>query len=208
MITKIIELNNATLNGVYNYVFEWLDRHTGNVIRTIEGIEINFLKYIGEICTPNENTFKITFGIYASSENSSGLYDSTVTFHGVKLSDNTIQVDAVMDACDGDTRRSDIIMDMFIVVLIKKFSQYSETPALSIEQPSQAKKTQEVPDDAIVRFGTDNDLSLFDVKVIVERCNNFTRMGGKITEFCNQYSGGKYEVGTLRRWLRDTRFTA
>ena len=62
-------------------------------------------------------------------------------------------------------------------------------------------------DDVIIRFGTDKNLSLSDVKEIVKRCNAFVKSGGKITEFHRQHSQDKYELETLRKWLKDPRFT-
>jgi hypothetical protein len=75
----------------------------------------------------------------------------------------------------------------------------------------QAEKPQEMTsdnyDDAIIRFGTDKNLSLSDVKGIVKRCNAFVKSGGKVTEFYSQHSQDKYELETLRKWLKDSRFT-
>jgi hypothetical protein len=59
-------------------------------------------------------------------------------------------------------------------------------------------------DNAIIRFGTDRDLSLADVKSIVKRCHSFS---GKVAEFWREYSDNKYTLETLRKWLDDPRFT-
>lgn len=63
-----------------------------------------------------------------------------------------------------------------------------------------------VIDDAIVRYGTDGDLSLSDVKNIVKRCNAFVASSGKVTEFYNKYSEGKFTLETLRKWIKDPKF--
>ncbi len=77
----------------------------------------------------------------------------------------------------------------------------------SIESETLKEKAGGSQDNAIVRFGTDRDLSLSDVKIIVKRCNAWVRDNGKVTEFWREHNKNKYSLGTLRKWLDDPRFS-
>jgi hypothetical protein len=73
-------------------------------------------------------------------------------------------------------------------------------------QPAELPQEQ-VSEDSIIRYGTDGDLSLSEVKSIVKQCNAFVKQNGKVTEFVKMHSNAKYEVGTLRKWRTDPKFT-
>lgn len=86
----------------------------------------------------------------------------------------------------------------------KRSAQTVQIDSRQIDESSEEIATNY--DEAIRRFGTDKDLSLSDVKAIVKKCNAFIQRGGKVAEFCRQYSENKYTLETLRKWLRDARF--
>ncbi len=61
------------------------------------------------------------------------------------------------------------------------------------------------------KYGTCRDLTIDDVRAIVNNCRRFQNKGGKVTEFYrlqNIYYGGarSYELETLRGWLKKLKF--
>lgn len=61
------------------------------------------------------------------------------------------------------------------------------------------------------KYGTNRDLTIDDVRIIVARCKMFTEKGGKVTEFYrlqNITPGNpkSYELETLRSWLKKSKF--
>ena len=63
------------------------------------------------------------------------------------------------------------------------------------------------------KYGTFRDLTIDDVKDIVERCRDFQAQGGKVPEFYRRQNLSPYQeeprsyaLETLRGWLKDPRF--
>ncbi len=121
----------------------------------------------------------------------------------VTLNPKTISVDLLEENIEEYTKT--------IAAFYRKMKRYEDRIDVFLEKLSRLFGDTEDPtelskDDAIKRYGTERDLSLSEVKRIVRLCNRFTTAGGKVPEFHNLYSENRYELETLRKWLKAPKF--